>query len=174
MCELAVEQTSHWLMVDPFEAVQSAYMPTAKVLEHFQHEINEVLGGAQRPDGSRVPVRIALLAGADLIQTMSTPNVWSPEDLDLILGKFGTFIVERSGTDMDEALSSLQQWRDKIYVIPQLIKNDVSSTKIRLFLRREMSVKYLIPTSVIKYIEENNLYEDDGAAVVDGQGQSRS
>lgn len=174
MCELAVEQTSHWLMVDPFEAVQPAYMPTAKVLEHFQHEINEVSGGAQRPDGSRVPVRIALLAGADLIQTMSTPNLWSAEDLDLILGKFGTFIVERSGTDMDEALSSLQQWRDKIYVIPQLIKNDVSSTKIRLFLRREMSVKYLIPTSVIKYIEENNLYLDDGTTVVDGQGQSRS
>ena len=174
MCELAVQQTSQWLMVDPWEALNSEYTPTAIVLEHFQREINEVLGGAQRPDGTRVPVKIALLAGADLIQTMSQPNVWSPEDLDLILGKYGAFIVERSGTDIDEALSSLQQWKDNIYVIPQLIKNDVSSTKIRLFLRREMSVKYLIPTSVIEFIEANNLYLEDGAASVDGKEKSKN
>jgi nicotinamide mononucleotide adenylyltransferase len=71
MCELAADQTSSWLMVDPWEAIQPEYMPTALVLDHFEHEINDVLGGAERPDGSRVHVRIALLAGADLIQTMS-------------------------------------------------------------------------------------------------------
>lgn len=49
-------------MVDPWEAIQKEYMPTALVLDHFEHEINEVLGGCERPDGSRVPVRIALLA----------------------------------------------------------------------------------------------------------------
>lgn len=91
-------------------------MPTAQVLDHFNHEINEVLGGAERPDGSRVPVRIALLAGADLIQTMSTPGVWSEADLDHILGRFGTFIVERTGTDIDEAIANLEQYRDNIYV----------------------------------------------------------
>ena len=42
-----------------------------------------------------------------------------------------------------------------------MIHNDVSSTKIRLFLRRDMSVHYLTPDSVIKYIEENRLYKDD-------------
>ena len=47
-----------------------------------------------------------------------------------------SFIVERSGTDIDEALATLQPWKDNIYVIQQLIQNDVSSTKIRLFLRR--------------------------------------
>lgn len=73
MCELAVDQTSNWMMVDPWEAIQADYTPTALVLDHFEHEINEVLGGAERPDGTRVPVRIALLAGADLIQTMVRP-----------------------------------------------------------------------------------------------------
>jgi nicotinamide mononucleotide adenylyltransferase len=173
MCELAADQTSNWLMVDPWEAIQPEYMPTALVLDHFEHEINEVLGGAERPDGSRVPVRIALLAGADLIQTMSTPGVWSQEDLDHILGRFGTFIVERSGTDIDDALANLQTWKDKIYVIQQLIQNDVSSTKIRLFLRREMSVQYLIPAPVIEYIEQNGLYEEDGASSVDGKRKSK-
>jgi nicotinamide mononucleotide adenylyltransferase len=75
MCELAVdEQRVGWPMVDPWEALQPIYIPTAKVLDHFQHEINEVLGGAERPDGTRVPMRPMLLAGADLLQTMSTPG----------------------------------------------------------------------------------------------------
>ena len=152
-------------MVDSWEAEQKEYQPTALVLDHFDKEINTVRGGIETEDGNKKAVRIALLAGADLIQTMSTPGVWSPKDLDHILGKFGTFIVERSGTDIDEALSSLHQWKDNIYVIQQLIQNDVSSTKIRLFLRRHMSVQYLIPAPVIEYIEQNHLYEEDSTNV---------
>lgn len=171
MCELAVQQTSNWLMVDPWEALQEKYTPTALVLDHFEHEINVVQGGVLDVDGNRRPVRIALLAGADLIQTMSTPLVWSAKDLEHILGRYGTFIVERTGTDIDDALSSLQAWKEKIWVIPQLILNDVSSTKIRLFLRREMSVRYLIPAQVIEYIEENGLYEDEGA---EGKGKGKA
>ncbi|PBP24988.1 nicotinamide mononucleotide adenylyl transferase [Diplocarpon rosae] len=160
MCELGADQSS-WLMVDPWEAVQTEYVPTAQVLDHFEHEINEVLGGVQKPDGTRVKCRIMLLAGADLIQTMSTPGVWSDKDLDHILGRYGAFVVERTGTDIDEALTNLQPWKDNIYVIAQLIQNDISSTKIRLFLRREMSVQYLIPAPVIEYIEANGLYEEE-------------
>lgn len=164
MCQLAVDQTSDWLMVDTWEPIQKEYQPTALVLDHFDHEINTVRGGVEAADGTRKPVRIALLAGADLIHTMSTPGVWSQKDLDHILGKYGSFIVERSGTDIDEALASLQPWKENINVIQQLIQNDVSSTKIRLFLRREMSVRYLIPVPVIHYIEQHHLYEDDGTS----------
>lgn len=117
MCELAVNETSNWLMVDPWEAIQEEYVPTAQVLDHFEHELNNVLGGVERPDGTRVPVKVALLAGADLIQTMSTPGVWSEGDLDHILGRYKTFILERSGTDVDEAVASLQQWKENIYVM---------------------------------------------------------
>lgn len=173
MCELASEQTSNWLMVDPWEAVQPEYMPTAQVLDHFEHEINTVLGGVEVSEGVRRPVRVVLLAGADLIQTMSTPGVWSDKDLDHILGRYGAFIVERSGTDIDDALANLQQWKHNIYVIQQLIMNDVSSTKIRLFLRREMSVQYLIPAPVIEYIEEHGLYEDDGSMSVDSKSKGK-
>jgi nicotinamide mononucleotide adenylyltransferase len=179
MCSLAVEQTSNWLMVDSWEAMQKDYQPTAVVLDHFDHEINQVRGGVKTADGGHKPVRVALLAGADLIQTMSTPGVWSDKDLNHILGQYGTFIVERTGTDIDEALASLQQWKDAsrpIYVIQQLIQNDVSSTKIRLFLRRKMSVRYLIPAPVIEYIEQHDLYADDGATSntheKDGNGKS--
>ena len=166
-------------MVDPWEAERKEYTPTALVLDHFEHEINTLRGGIDTGTGEKRQVRIALLAGADLIQTMSTPGVWSEKDLDHILGRYGTFIVERSGTDIDDALASLQPWKDNIYVIQQLIQNDVSSTKIRLFLRREMSVQYLIPAPVIRYIEDNSLYHDEGAGssthsiAHDGKGKER-
>jgi nicotinamide mononucleotide adenylyltransferase len=49
----------------------------------------------------------------------------------------------------------LQQWRDNIRVIPQLIQNDVSSTKIRLFRKRGKSIRYYIPDKVVDYIYEH-------------------
>ncbi|KAI0026172.1 Nucleotidylyl transferase [Xylariomycetidae sp. FL0641] len=175
MCELAAEQTSSWIMVDPWEAIQPQYSETARVLDHFEHEINGQLGGVLSPDGEhRKPVKIMLLAGADLIGTMSTPGVWAEKDLDHILGNFGAMIVERSGTDMDDALASLKPWEDNIHVIHQMIQNDVSSTKIRMFLRRDMSIHYLLPAPVIEYIEQNNLYtEDDGSKSKDKQTASK-
>lgn len=94
MCSLAVQQST-WISVDPWEALHSEYLETAKVLDHFDHEINEVNGGVDTPDGKK-KCHIALLAGADLIQTMSTPGVWAAKDIDYILRRYGAFIVEVS------------------------------------------------------------------------------
>lgn len=96
MCNLAVQQST-WISVDPWEALHTEYLETAKVLDHFHREINEVNGGIETPTGKK-HARIALLAGADLIQTMSTPGVWAQEDIDYILRNFGAFIVEVCST----------------------------------------------------------------------------
>jgi len=160
MCTLAAEDSDTWLMVDHWEAFQS-YQRTAIVLDHFDHEINTVLGGAHTVDGEHRRVRIMLLAGSDLIGTMSEPGVWSYSDLDHILGRYGCLIVERAGTGMDQATDSLARWRSNIYLISQLIQNDVSSTKVRLFLRRGLSVRYLLPNAVVDYICQNELYQDE-------------
>lgn len=161
MCKLAIDKASSWLMVDTWEAESAEYQPTALVLDHFDQEINQIRKGIESENGERKQVHIALLAGADLIQTMSTPGVWAEKDLDHILGQYGSFIVERQGTDIDEALASLNSYRENIHVIQQLIQNDVSSTKIRLFLKRGMSVQYLIPAPVVEYIEQNHLFRED-------------
>lgn len=181
MCTFAAEKTSDWLTCDPWEAIQPDYVPTAQVLDHFDHEINTVLGGCEDVHGNKQRVRIALLAGADLIQTMSTPGVWSEKDLDHILGNFGAFIIERTGTDIDEALAGLKQYQEKIHVIPQVIivsarifetgltrrpadslssQNDVSSTKVRLMRKRDLSLRYVVPDPVIDYIQEHGLYRE--------------
>lgn len=121
MCSYAAEKTSEWLSCDPWEAIQPQYVPTAQVLDHFDHEINQVRGGVEDVHGNLQPVRIALLAGADLIQTMSTPGVWSSQDLDHILRRYGAFIIERNGTDIEEALEGLKEYKDNIHVISQVI-----------------------------------------------------
>ena len=51
------------------------------------------------------------------------------------------------------------------------MQNDISSTKIRLFRRRDMSIRYLVPEPVVQYIEAHNLYDEDG--ITSGQGAGK-
>lgn len=64
--------------------------------------------------------------------------------LHIILGHFGCLIIERTGSDVWAFLLShdiLHYYRKNIIVVKQLIYNDISSTKVRLFVRRGMSIK---------------------------------
>ncbi|GAA5962913.1 hypothetical protein JCM3765_005917 [Sporobolomyces pararoseus] len=176
MCTAAVNETSEWLMLDPWEARQPGYTPTAQVLDHFDHELNTVRGGADvvitdsETGETRIEkrrIRIMLLAGSDLILTMSEPGVWAEKDLHHILGIYGCYIIERAESELDQTIfssssvhsrSPLALYRHQIHMVDQLVRNDVSSTKVRLFIRKGMSVKYLIPSVAIRYIERHNLY----------------
>ncbi|TIB72520.1 hypothetical protein E3Q06_01732 [Wallemia mellicola] len=134
MCHLGVECTSDWLMVDPWEANKKEFTRTAHVLDHFDQEINECEEyGVKLRDGSRRKVQIMLLAGGDLIESFGEPGVWSEDDLNHILGKFGCLIVERTGSDVWAFLLShdlLYKHRRNVIVVKQLIYNDISSTKL--------------------------------------------
>lgn len=88
-----------------------------------------------------------------------------PTQLERILGRYGAVIVERTGTDTEQALANLAPWQDNIFLVPQTITNDVSSTKVRLFLKRGMSVRYLLPVPVVEYIESHHLYTDDAGGL---------
>ncbi|QOU18069.1 Nicotinamide/nicotinic acid mononucleotide adenylyltransferase 1 [Brettanomyces bruxellensis] len=166
MCELACERTSSWLMVDAWESLQPRYTRTALVLDHFNYEINIKRGGIFKAGSTtqKIGAKIMLLAGGDLIESMGEPNVWADRDLHHILGNYGCLIVERTGSDVRSFLLShdiMYEHRKNILVIKQLIYNDISSTKVRLFIRRHMSVRYLLPNSVIRYIQEHHLYVND-------------
>ena len=159
MCELGIEDAP-LLMIDDWEARKLEYTPTAQVLDHLDHELNKIRGGIQSTPNSRKEVQISLLAGADLISTFHTPGVWAEEDLFHILERYGAFVIERSGTDLSLAVSELKQPTDKIHVITQEVRNDVSSTKIRDFVNRGLSVKYLVPPVVVEYIDKFGLYQE--------------
>jgi nicotinamide mononucleotide adenylyltransferase len=87
MCELAVEHTSTWLMVDPWEAGQPEYKRTAVVLDHFNDMLNGEgegrVGGLLMSDGKRRKYKVMLLAGGDLIESFGEPGVWSEPDVGL-------------------------------------------------------------------------------------------
>ncbi len=181
-------------MVDAWESLQDEYQRTAVVLDHFNEEINGgPSGGVQLSDGTRKKVKIMLLAGGDLIQSMGEPGVWAEQDVSIvprfhsgdrswlvqcsrpsttpstlyprrklhhILGRYGCLIVERTGADVWSFLLGhdlLWRYRRQTIVVKQTIYNDISSSKVRLFIRRGLSIKYLLPFSVIKYIEDNKL-----------------
>ena len=57
-------------------------------------------------------------------------TVWSEEDLDRILAR-GVVIIERPGTDESNALAALSRWKQNIYLVRQLIPNEISSTRVR-------------------------------------------
>ena len=163
MCKMAVNNTLTSLDLDHWEASQEEYQPTAIVLDHFEHHLNSVLGGVETVKGQRKPVKVGFLAGADLLNSMTTPGVWSEEDLKHILGDYPLFILERMGTDLGKTISELERFNGTIHVIHQLIQNDVSSTKIRLLCRQRMSIRYLVPDPVLSYIEEHGLYRPESA-----------
>lgn len=162
MCEIAVNNDSSTpLDLDHWEAMQQEYQPTAIVLDHFEHYLNAILEGVETVDGQRKPIRVAFLAGADLLNSMTTPGVWSEDDLKHILGDYPLFILERMGTDLGQTISQLERFKGTIHVIHQLIQNDVSSTKVRLLRRQGKSIRYLVPDSVVSYIEEHSLYKPE-------------
>ncbi|KAK9702119.1 Nicotinamide/nicotinic acid mononucleotide adenylyltransferase 1 [Basidiobolus ranarum] len=162
MCELAVDSTSDWLMVDTWEAMNSKYQRTAVVLDHFNQMLNgSEGGGVLLSNGEVKQIRIMLLAGGDLIESFGIPGCWAVKDLNHILGKYGCMIIERTGADVYNFLLThdvLNQYKKNVRVVKQLIHNDISSTKIRLFVKRGMSINYLLPNCVIEYISANELY----------------
>lgn len=68
-------------MVDPWEALQEQHTRTAVVLDHFNYEINEVRGGVLTKKGEKKQVKIMLLVGSDMLQSMVTLSVWKEEDV---------------------------------------------------------------------------------------------
>lgn len=117
-------------MVDNWEVRQPTFQRSVFVLEHFQICLNEYMAKLS----INKQIRIMLLAGGDLIESFNTPNLWSEEDLELIMGSFGCLIVERTGVDLKGFLLAhdiAYKHKDNIMIAKQYIHNDISSTKIR-------------------------------------------
>lgn len=73
-------------MVDAWESLQDEYQRTAVVLDHFDEELNAGSGGGVTlSNGSKRKIRIMLLAGGDLIQSMGEPGVWADVDVSFLL-----------------------------------------------------------------------------------------
>jgi nicotinamide mononucleotide adenylyltransferase len=174
MIRLAL-QSSKWIRLSEWETQQEEWSRTKNVLQFHQNYLNSVIRDLNGviannlpswiPEGIRNnkdPVRVKLLCGADLLESLSTPGLWDTEDLEAILGQHGIVVVTRSGCNPEQFVFDsdlLSKYRRNITIITNWIANDVSSTLVRRFISRGLSVKYIMDDTVIDYINKNGLYK---------------
>ncbi|KFP61642.1 Nicotinamide mononucleotide adenylyltransferase 3, partial [Cariama cristata] len=107
---------------------------------------------------------LKLLCGADFLQTFKTPNLWKEEHIKEIVGQFGLVCISRAGSDPAQYINEsdlLTKFQHNIFLVKEWIQNEISATQIRYALCRGLSVKYLIPDSVISYIAHHNIYTEE-------------
>jgi nicotinamide mononucleotide adenylyltransferase len=65
----------------------------------------------------------------------------------------------RTSYSLSQSFTLAFREQNNIMLVRQWIVNEISSTKIRLALKRNLSIKYLTPDSVVDYIEKEGLYK---------------
>ncbi|KAM9231346.1 nicotinamide/nicotinic acid mononucleotide adenylyltransferase 3 isoform 2-T2 [Leptosomus discolor] len=179
MAKLALE-TSDWIRVDPWESEQETWTATVKVLRHHYNESLRLLQSKKEFMKNKQPIEIStedslsyqypvlpelkLLCGADFLQTFKTPNLWKEEHIKEIVEKFGLVCISRAGSDPAHYVNEsdlLTKFQHNIFLVKEWIQNEISATQIRYALCRGLSVKYLIPDSVISYIAHHNIYTEE-------------
>ncbi|XP_073731487.1 nicotinamide/nicotinic acid mononucleotide adenylyltransferase 1-like [Misgurnus anguillicaudatus] len=163
MARLAI-QNSDWITVDEWECQQPEWVETAQVVRHHYEELISSENNNDDVDTVRVTPQLKLLCGADVLESFGVPNLWKPEDIEEIVGRYGVACITRCGGNPEKVINQsdvLYKHSKNIHVIREWVTNEVSATHMRRSLRRRQSVRYLLPDAVVNYIEENDLYSEE-------------
>lgn len=97
------------------------------------------------------------ITGADAILELGT---WKEAKQLVELCEF--IAVIRSGYQLQEVRASLfemmEDWQPKGIYIEHLPLIEISSTNIRMRIKKELSIRYLVPITVEKFIYQHHLY----------------
>lgn len=124
-----------------------------------------VLRHLKAKHGARYPgqeMHVLLACGADLLESMTIPGVWIPDQLVQILSEFKLIVFPRHGYDRDAIVGRsevLSAHRTNIICADEPLITNISSTIVRDSLARGHSIKYLVPDPVIAYMHEHGLYQ---------------
>ncbi|KAM0925465.1 hypothetical protein ACQ4PT_004137 [Festuca glaucescens] len=160
LCELACGSSS-FVMVDPWEAMQKGYQRTLTVLSRVKNSLCKDGLADQGIYSEGCSLKVMLLCGSDLLESFSTPGVWIPDQVRAICRDFGVVCIRREGNDVQRLISkseTLQECRDSIISVDEIVPNQISSSRVRECIRRCLSIKYLTCDEVIEYIREHKLY----------------
>ncbi|KAL0966634.1 hypothetical protein UPYG_G00297680 [Umbra pygmaea] len=172
MARLAL-QSSDWVSVDDWESQQSDWTETvvtmryhySRILKQYQESTWKNQAPTSYPHlPSSSGLSLKLLCGADFLDTFRVPGLWLEDHVEELAGRFGLVCISRGEQDPERAVhesDTLSRHRSNIFLVREWIRNESSATKVRRALRRRLSVKYLVPDSVIEYIHKHNLYTED-------------
>lgn len=171
MAKLAL-RSSNWVTVDEWESQQPDWTETVVTMRHHygrllkEHEQSMRTNNDSSGNNSLLssPPQLKLLCGADFLDTFKIPGLWLPDHVEELAGHFGLVCVSRGGLQPERAVhdsDTLSRNRRNIFLVREWVRNETSATEVRRALRRGLSVKYLVPDSVIEYIHQHNLYTED-------------
>ncbi|GFP78679.1 nicotinamide mononucleotide adenylyltransferase [Phtheirospermum japonicum] len=154
MCELACK-SSDFVMVDPWEASQSAYQRTLTILLRVKTSLCE--SGIISDE----LLKVMLVCGSDLLESFTIPGVWVREQVKTICRDFGLVCIRRGGQNVENIIAKddvLNEFKNQIIIVDEVVPNGISSTGLRDCISRGLSVKYLTEDEVVDYIKQNKLY----------------
>ncbi|XP_069013153.1 nicotinamide/nicotinic acid mononucleotide adenylyltransferase 3 [Embiotoca jacksoni] len=169
MAKLAL-QSSNWVTVDEWETQQPDWTETVVTMRyHYERFLKEYEQSTETHSGAggnttSPPPHLKLLCGADFLDTFKIPGLWQDDHVEELVGHFGLVCVSRGRLQPERAVHEsdmLSRHGRNIFLLREWVMNEVSATEVRRALRRGLSVKYLIPDSVIEYIHQHNLYTED-------------
>ncbi|XP_028283710.1 nicotinamide/nicotinic acid mononucleotide adenylyltransferase 3 [Parambassis ranga] len=172
MAKLAL-QSSNWVRVDEWESQQPDWTETVVTMRYHYgrilKEYRQSMGthtdsSGNTPHLSSPSPHLKLLCGADFLDTFKIPGLWQDDHVEELAGHFGLICVSRGNLQPERAVhesDTLSRHRHNIFLVREWVRNETSATEVRRALRRGLSVKYLIPDSVIDYIHQHNLYTED-------------
>ena len=153
----AATASSPWIATSAWETLQAGWTTTCATMVAYSQLL---AAAALYPQ----PPRLVLLCGADLLESTQVPGLWAPEDLEAILGQYGVAVIERVGLDLERLIAGderLRRWRQNIWIVPQRVVNNVSSTVVRNMIRDGLSIDYLVEARVRQYIDQHALFGHD-------------
>ncbi|XP_054888692.1 nicotinamide/nicotinic acid mononucleotide adenylyltransferase 3-like [Poeciliopsis prolifica] len=172
MAKLAL-QSSNWVTVDEWESQQPDWTETVVTMRyHYGRILKEYEQSAERHSdacrnfaspSSPFP-QLMLLCGADFLSSFKIPGLWLEDHVEELVERFGLVCVSRGSLLPERAVhesDTLFRHRQNVFLVREWVRNETSATEIRRALRRDLSVKYLIPDSVIEYIRQHKLYTED-------------
>lgn len=178
MVRLATEN-SDWIYLSEWESRRNQWTPSRQVLQYHQDLVDTVLNandltGSRQKIGNWVrclnrgagPVQVKLLCGADLVESFRTPGLWTEDDMDVILGRYGLVVITRNKSDVLQCIYEsdvLTRHARNIEIVTEWMSNDISSTKIRRAVSRGESIKYMVLDPVIYYINQHKLYQSNSS-----------
>ncbi|XP_050925718.1 nicotinamide/nicotinic acid mononucleotide adenylyltransferase 1 [Lates calcarifer] len=172
MAKLAL-QSSNWVTVDEWESQQPDWTETVVTMRYHYgrilKEYEQSTGTHNNSSSNTTPLssispQLKLLCGADFLDTFKVPGLWLDEHVEEVAGRFGLVCVSRGRLQPERAVHEsdmLSRHQRNIFLVREWVRNETSATEVRRALRRGLSVKYLIPDSVIEYIHQHNLYTED-------------